>query len=242
VRALSTVVDVRAKPDATSERLSQLIFGEEAEILDEAGDFYLIRCSDGVTGYAKKTLLGDKDEPIYKLSRHYHAHSVNLSFGSYLTEEDAKEFRIPRSYLYPIEQRCKPEGLAPKFIGVPYLWGGTSSFGFDCSGFVQRLFRFCGKELPRNSDQQMSASEDVGGIRDAEKGDLLFFKGHVAIYVGRGKIIHANGHHGSVSRDWLFDGSPYSNYLLSILLKVGRFRCGQASLGQARLDGSPQSQ
>ena len=65
--------------------------------------------------------------------------------------------------------------LSWKFLTIPYLWGGTSDFGFDCSGMVQRLYRFVGKEIPRNADQQRDFTETVPDFDSALPGDLVFF-------------------------------------------------------------------
>lgn len=88
--------------------------------------------------------------------------------------------------------------LSQQFIGLPYTWGGTSSFGFDCSGFVQMLYRLVGIDLPRDSSQQAVIEEGVRIPRDElEVGDLLVFGtnppkvNHVGIYLGDGKYIHA---------------------------------------------------
>lgn len=106
---------------------------------------------------------------------------------------------------------------------VFHTWGGTSDFGFDCSGFTQRLFRYSGFEIPRNSDQQRDFFDGLPDLEHAKRGDLIFFKGHVAFYLGRGKIIHANGHYSRITVNDLWDNSSYSKTLLSIMEKVGRF-------------------
>ena len=219
----TSVADIRKQPDTSSERLSQLIWGEEVEVIKPGKEFTLVSCPDKVRGYVKSTLIAHGEAPKYKLTKHYLGKGMTFSFGSYLTDEDVSEFKIPESYIVPIDKKYHPADLAPMFLGVPYLWGGTSDFGFDCSGLTQRLFRFSGIEIPRNSNEQRNASATVNGISEAERGDLVFFKGHVAIYMGRGKIIHANGHYSRVSLTDLFDGSDYSKYLLQIFEKVGRF-------------------
>jgi cell wall-associated NlpC family hydrolase len=89
---------------------------------------------------------------------------------------------------------------ALKFLGVPYVFGGTSSNGFDCSGYVQHVFAMLGINLPRTADAQYDAGHRVvGGMR---AGDLVFFQtyaagaSHVGIYLGNGKFVHASSSHG----------------------------------------------
>jgi hypothetical protein len=228
MRIRTSVADIFSKPDSGSERISQLIWGEQVEVIEPGVEFSLVRCVDGVEGYVKSALIADSPVPTLKLTRHQPAKGMTFSFGSYLTESEVQAYSIPRRYVVPISKRFIPVDLANRFLGVPYLWGGTSDFGFDCSGFTQRLFRFSGIEIPRNSYEQRDASKDVGKLSDAVRGDLIFFKGHVAIYLGKGRIIHANGHFSRVSYTDLFDGNAYSNYLLSNIEKVGRFRADSA--------------
>lgn len=89
---------------------------------------------------------------------------------------------------------------ALRFIGVPYVFGGTSTYGFDCSGFVQHVFAMLGVHLPRTADSQFYAGHSIGGRIVA--GDLVFFQtyapgpSHVGIYIGDGKFVHASSSHG----------------------------------------------
>ena len=89
---------------------------------------------------------------------------------------------------------------AKKFIGIPYVWGGTSSKGFDCSGLVKRVFAMEGIAIPRDSDLQAGVGELIppDNLSEAKRGDLLFFGeggtvSHVAIYLGGYEFIHAYG-------------------------------------------------
>ncbi len=103
----------------------------------------------------------------------------------------------------------KPVGLAgaraivkrliPQVLGTPYLWGGRSTFGFDCSGLVQVIFEFLGVGLPRDSRDQATSGRRLGGLRSLRPLDLVFFGTdgrieHVALHMGGLGILHASGH------------------------------------------------
>lgn len=221
---VTSVADIWTEPNTESERESQVIYGETVEVLEDLGRFTKVKCADGITGFVKSTLLGEWSERDFKLSKQVRNEKMSFPFGSYLNKKEADYFKTPRRYLHPIEETFIPITLTRKFIGVPYLWGGTSDFGFDCSGFTQRLFRFSGKEIPRNSNQQKEASTTISDFNCALPGDLIFFKGHVAFYLGQGRIIHANGHYSRITETDLFDKSAYSKELLEIFEKIGRFK------------------
>jgi murein DD-endopeptidase len=101
---------------------------------------------------------------------------------------------------------------AAKMVGKPYRYGGSSPAGFDCSGLVQYSYRQAGITLPHNTDKQRSVSRLIK-VADLRRGDLLFFNqegkkyGHVAIYLGEGKFVHAPSSGKSVRSDRL--DSPY---------------------------------
>lgn len=89
---------------------------------------------------------------------------------------------------------------AMRFLGVPYAFGGTSAYGFDCSGYVQHVFAMMGRHLPRTADAQYSAGKNIAG--QPQPGDLVFFHtyasgvSHVGISLGDGRFVHASSSHG----------------------------------------------
>jgi len=108
------------------------------------------------------------------------------------------------------------EETARLFLGTPYLWGGRSTLGLDCSALVQLSLAALGQECPRDSDMQMAdLGEDVGSLGSYKEGDLLFWKGHVAIVLDAEHIIHANAYHMRV------DIEPISNAIARIAVTDG---------------------
>jgi hypothetical protein len=93
--------------------------------------------------------------------------------------------------------------IAQKWLGIPYLWGGKSGWGLDCSGLTQLAYEILGIRLPRDADQQAKALPAVPSWEDLAPGDLLFYPGHVALWAGDGAVIHASSPRGSVVREEL---------------------------------------
>lgn len=104
---------------------------------------------------------------------------------------------VPLAHLRPIgAPENDPVAVAERLLGVPYHWGGNSSQGTDCAGLVQMACRACGIDAPADSDQQMVLGAPASG--PPRRGDLLFWKGHVAWVADEDRILHANGTHMAV--------------------------------------------
>jgi hypothetical protein len=237
------VTDLRARPDSTSERRSQVLFGASVEIGGTQKGFSRVTLLDKYTGWCR-------DGHIHKLNeakwRKYVARSkqkvkseivviksglgiatypFRLFFGTELIIRSHKgdiHFELPGGIRARISTRCLNLGgqkdkspvigkklvtTAARFIGVPYLWGGITPLGFDCSGLVQMVYGFHGIILPRDSKDQMKVGSKVDRT-NLVAGDLLFFPGHVAISCGGSKILHASAGRGMVTYDSLDPEAP----------------------------------
>ncbi len=217
------VADLLAEPDPRAERVSQLLCFTPCAPLEEAGEFVRVRGPDGYEGWIRRTHLVYEPlpEPNYKISRPIvpvmDPVSAEIIFRLPLDARIPGERRgrdvkvllptgrsgiVPEGAVRPIAWRGDMEDLLALGLslrGHPYLWGGTSPFGFDCSGFVQRLFHFVFDIwLPRDSRDQAGVGEEVGP-EELEPGDLLFFPGHVAIWAGGGRMLHATAREGMVT-------------------------------------------
>jgi cell wall-associated NlpC family hydrolase len=115
---------------------------------------------------------------------------------------------VPAAHLAPLDRNETDfVTVGERFLGAPYLWGGKTALGLDCSGLVQVALTACGVSCPRDSDMQEAAlgTAVAGDLLALRRGDLIFWKGHVAIVRGPDSLLHANAHHMAVAIEPIAD-------------------------------------
>jgi hypothetical protein len=221
-----SIIPVRSAPNHRSEMVTQLLFGESFIIQEAGPEWLFIRGAiDGYEGWISKgNIVGLDEEPeegiiypaevtgsltwVYPAERP--ADTLLLLPGSTLPglKPESGEFMLGESkYLVKGQVEPKPELANPhgmestalEFMNAPYLWGGRSLFGIDCSGFTQVVYKICGIPLPRDAGQQVKKGTAVNFVSESVPGDLAFFGEseeeitHVGIILDGGRIIHASG-------------------------------------------------
>lgn len=216
------IADLRSKPQGSRDR--QLIFGDLVLTIDQKGEWTFLQSQkDGYCGWVHTDHLGPATTPTHwvcaKLSHLYPEPRVQseasqiLPFGALLSvNETVSSFAKTPFGFVPVNHIKKvghflntPIEVAIKFLGTPYLWGGNSALGIDCSGLVQAAYLACGIPCPADSDLQAQSGTRLDETAVLKPGDLLFWKGHVAIVCGPDLLIHANGHSMDVRTESITD-------------------------------------
>lgn len=216
------VSPLRVQASHPSEMVSQLLFGETCTVLDSSnGDWLKVKCDfDQYEGFCQQSHLlpfagvlpASADQHLASgWVNHilFRGQSMHIPFGSQLTGiyngsmiwSDSNIHYAGSSWHVGqhLQGVDKLRGLALQFLNSPYLWGGRSVFGLDCSGYTQLVFKFLGIALPRDAWQQAEKGTVVASLGDSTNGDLAFFKNeagkvvHVGILFTNNTIIHAAG-------------------------------------------------
>lgn len=217
------IAPLRSAPGARG-LAAELAFGAEVDVLEVApGGFAWVQAlRDGYVGYVPAGMLGAPGPaPTHRVAAalsHLYGHAgtpdlktaplhplpMNARLagrieGAWLVTEDARA--VPAAHVAPLDAPA-PDWVAEAegFLGAPYLWGGNSALGIDCSGLMQEALAAAGRPFPRDSDLQAGegAPAPEGDLR---RGDLVFWRGHVGVMLDPATLLHANAHHMAVARE-----------------------------------------
>ena len=222
------VVALLPKPDLTIGIDTELLMGEEVRVFERNNGWAWVQAvDDDYVGYLPEDALGPVFAPthvvtaprtfVYSGADLRFPTRMALSMGSRLTITGEAETRGTRyliladggalvaRHLRPLPEPAAADyvSVAALFLETPYLWGGKSGFGIDCSGLVQLSMHMAGHKAPRDSDMQAKGLGTPVERQDLKRGDLVFWKGHVAIMEDETSMIHANGNTMSVARETL---------------------------------------
>ncbi|MCY0970342.1 C40 family peptidase [Chryseobacterium wangxinyae] len=199
-----TVAPVRAENSDRAEIVTEILFGESADILEVNKNWTKIKMHyDGYEGWM------DTKQIKHVTDEHLKSRKVTLiteNFASIMTNDGRTLLSMGSEVEYPAVASRRSHDVresialtAREFLNVPYLWGGKSFFAVDCSGFVQLVFKIHNIKLPRDTYQQAEVGEVLSFVEESQPGDLAFFENsegkiiHVGIMLENQKIIHASG-------------------------------------------------
>ena len=210
-----SIVPLRAEPKNTSEQTSQLLYGEFFTILDVRNSWAkILNENDQYQGWINRKHFRPLDkstfENLQNSQREYSSELVDFIWkgdkilfptpmGSQVSSVQALGHRFEGKQLQKSNAKDDLVNTALLYLNSPYMWGGKSPFGIDCSGFVQCVYQLHGVQLPRDAYLQAEHGETLGFIDESEAGDLAFFDDkegkiiHVGIIMSDYHIIHAFG-------------------------------------------------
>ena len=220
MRCIQATAKILQAPDEGSEQRDELLFGEGFEVLELKGGWAWGQARrDGYVGFVREDALAAAGEaPTHRIAA---VRSIGfaradlkspvmalLSLGSLVRAGETRDGYVDGGetgwiyapHLWPIGSfEADWAAVAERFLGAPYVWGGRSSLGLDCSGLVQQALHAAGRACPRDTDQQLAAFVEAPAREALQRGDLVFWKGHVGLMLDADRMIHANAHHMAVA-------------------------------------------
>jgi cell wall-associated NlpC family hydrolase len=243
----SPIAPMYLEPYIASTQISQRLCGHEVEVLDEQDDWYMVRGDDSYEGWIHWGFLSPapssnsrRSPEVTRISLGCVTRTPNgeqraLPLGARLstTEVVKSGEAVDETELgarFPRDALGITRSAQQLFEGAPYLWGGITPWGADCSGFVQTIFGLHGVALPRDAWQQSETGTLAGNLEDLSAADLAFFSDredkrstHVAIALGKRRFVHLALGRGGFARENLEDGrDPYVAKLRERFLRARR--------------------
>jgi gamma-D-glutamyl-L-lysine dipeptidyl-peptidase len=219
-----SLVPVRTTPSDKAELCTQLLFGDHYTVVERTPDSQWVRIQTDFDEYhgwidARQHHAISKDYFDYlgraelkittdlSTSILYNKLPLAILMGSVIPISSAELFKMEEQFAFNGEAKNTGQkrefdflrSVANRYLHAPYLWGGKSPFGIDCSGFTQMVFKICGYKLLRDARQQATQGKAVRNLTEVKPGDLAFFKNqeeaivHVGIVYANAQIIHASG-------------------------------------------------
>jgi len=210
-----SIVPIRSEASDKSEQTSQLLYGETFIILDEKMKWTKIKlCFDDYVGWINNKQFDiidenqlkiiEKEPQIYSYDLVEFVENANqeliaIPIGSSLNALNILKHNYDGNKISGIQEKSNIITTALRFLNSPYLWGGRTPFGIDCSGFTQVVYKLNGYKLERDSHLQAKQGSSLSFIEESESGDLAFFDNkegeivHVGIIMDNNHIIHASG-------------------------------------------------
>lgn len=207
---------LRTRPNENASQDSELLFGQGFTVYDRNdGWAWGQACDDQYVGYVKEAVLAhpfavdckvtallapvfscaDLKTPVVDLLPMNAGVPVLETQGDYINVGPGF---VHKRHLVPLVEKDFAE-VAERFLGAPYVWGGKTVAGLDCSGLVQVALQAVGKAAPRDSDMMEQSLGQEVALSDISRGDLVFWKGHVGVMLDRCRLLHANAFHMSVA-------------------------------------------
>ena len=211
--ANSQTINLREKPNTTSKVLKQVAINQRITVISSENEWYKVEV-DGTTGYISKSLLSDTKQ---ETSRSATTERATTQSTNTTKTEETKEVTTSSTNTSEITNSSKGSDIisyAKQFLGCKYVYGGTTTKGFDCSGFTQFVYAHFGVSLNRTAAAQYSNGTSVTNL---QAGDLVMFGksgiNHVGIYIGGNTFIHAANPSRGVTTDTLASGYYKTNYV-----------------------------